>query len=100
MGLADGPAVGQTAHQRRVQVFVALLFGADKALFFKAKQEVEQGGIGPAALRRQMRRNLAPCCGAVAGPERGHNLFFTAGKLFHERLLFYNSVVRERGAGL
>ena len=88
MGLTDGAAVGQAAHQRRVEIFVALLFGADKLLFFKTEQKIEQRRVCPAACGRQLRGNLAPGGGAIAGPKCGHDLFFTAGKLFHDRLLF------------
>ena len=83
MGLTDGTAVGQAAHQRRVEIFVALLFGADELLFFKTEQKIEQRRVCPAACGRKLRGNLAPGGGAVARPEGCHDLFLTAGKLFH-----------------
>ena len=52
MRLADRAAVGQAADQRRVQIFIALLLGADEVFLLEPQQEIEQRRVCPAAFGR------------------------------------------------
>ena len=76
---AHRAAISQAAHQRGVQVFVALLFGADKVLFLQPKQEIQQRRVGPTALGWQVGCDLPPRGGLLAGPKGDHDLLFTTG---------------------